>query len=567
MKNLPIQFEKVSADVVIVGGGGAASRAALSARQAGANVRMVTKAPLKTGGSTVRGASEAMNMAAAAGLGDKADSPDAHYQDTMAAAEGFIDPKLVRILADDAPQRLNDLIAMGVPLDRDGDKIKVAKVERNSHGRAVSVQGKTGTAFVNILTDELLRGGVTVDQNVALIDLVRDGDGTISGVLGYDPEKRTLILYEAPSVVLGTGGIHGAFSQQVSTSEMTGDGQAICFRHGAEMVNVEFHQIGPALVHPYVQLFSAQCFRVHPKILNNQGDEFLTKYIPSDFSLDEVYAEKGFRFSVSTIGRYVDIGIAREINEGRGTAHGGVHFSFAHIPQEKLVSIMPHTMRWMGQHGIDTRRDKLEVGIAFQCMNGGVRMTDTDAQSTIPGLFVIGELAGGIRGPDRPGGNSLAEGQVFGHRAGTAAAKRAAKNGKAEARTLDGTVDFLSTVLDRKANLDFRDMARDIQSTMQRHCLVEKSGPNLEAALNKVLGIKKELNSNLALTPETLTEGLGARNLAQVSELVLRGCLNRKETRSGHYRIDFPETNDENYRRSFVSRRNGDDVTISPLQY
>jgi fumarate reductase (CoM/CoB) subunit A len=221
----------------------------------------------------------------------------------------------------------------------------------------------------------------------------------------------------------------------------------------------------------------------------------------------------------------------------------------------------------MGQHGIDTRRDKLEVGIAFQCMNGGVRMTDTDAQSTIPGLFVIGELAGGIRGPDRPGGNSLAEGQVFGHRAGTAAAKRAEKNGKAEARTLDGTVDFLSTVLGRKANLDFRDMSRDIQSTMQRHCLVEKSGPNLEAALNKVLGIKKELNSNLALTPETLTEGLGARNLAQVSELVLRGCLNRKETRSGHYRIDFPETDDKNYRRSFVSRRNGDDVTISPLQY
>ncbi|MEI9805592.1 MAG: FAD-binding protein [Pseudolabrys sp.] len=567
MKNLPIDIIKVTADVVVVGGGGAASRAALSARQAGANVRMVTKAPLKTGGSTVHGASEAMNMAAAAGLGDKADSPEAHYRDTMSAAEGFIDPKLVRVLAEDAPKRLQDLIALGVPLDRDGDKVKVAKVDMNSHGRAVSVQGKTGTAFVNTLTDELLRLGVVVDQNVALVDLVRDADGAVAGVLGYDPEKRVLIHYEAPAVVLGTGGIHGAFSQQVSTSEMTGDGQAICFRHGAEMVNVEFHQIGPALVYPYVQLFSAQCFRVHPRILNSEGEEFLPKYIPAGLTLDEVYAEKGFRFTVSTIGRYVDIGMSREINAGRGTKHGAINFSFEHIPQEKLTAIMPHTMRWIGQHGLDTRRDKLEVGIAFQCMNGGVRMTGPDAQSTIPGLFVIGELAGGIRGPDRPGGNSLAEGQVFGHRAGTGAAELAARSKGAKAGTLTETTDFLSKVLNGKQDTSFREMAREIQRTMQRYCLVEKNGPELESALGKILQIKSDLDTKLSVTPETLIEGLGVRNMAQVSELVLRGCLNRKETRSGHYRVDYPETDDKNYRRSFVAKRNGDDVSFASLQY
>lgn len=567
MTKLPIEVQKVVADVVVVGGGGAASRAALSARLQGANVRMVTKAPLKKGGSTVHGASEAMNMAAAAGLGDKADSPEAHYRDTMAAAEGFIDPALVRALAEDAPERLKDLIEMGVPLDRDGDKVKVARVDMNSYGRAVSVQGKTGTAFVNTLTDELLQRGVIVDQNVALVDLVRDRDGTIAGVVGYDPERRVLIHYEAPSIVLGTGGIHGVFSQQVSTGEMTGDGQAICFRHGAEMVNVEFHQIGPALVHPYVQLFSAQLFRVHPKILNSEGEEFLEKYIPDGISIDEVFAEKGFRFTVSTVGRYVDIAIAREINAGRGTAYKAVHFSYAHVPQEKLTAMIPHTMRWMAQHGLDTRRDKLDVGIAFQCMNGGVRMTGPEAESTIPGLFVIGELAGGVRGPDRPGGNSLAEGQVFGHRAGVAAAKRARQGGVGES-SFNETSDFLARVLGGgKTDSGYKDMGREIQNTMQRYCLVEKNGAELGSALDKIRQIKGDLDETLSLTPETMIEGLGVRNMAQASEIVLHGCINRKETRSGHYRVDFPETDDANYRRSFVYQRDGDGISIRPHQY
>ena len=568
MSKLPIEVIKVSADVIVVGGGGAASRAALTARQAGVSVRMVTKAPLKTGGSTVHGASEAMNMGAAAGLGDQADSPEVHYRDTMSAAEGFIDPKLVRVLAEDAPKRLKDLVALGVQLDREADKVKVARVEMNSIGRAVSVMGKTGTAFVNILTDELLRLGVEVDQNVALVDLVRDRDGTIAGVVGFDPARRVLIHYEAPCVILGTGGIHGAFSQQVSTREMTGDGQAICFRHGAEMVNLEFHQIGPALIHPYVQLFSAPCFKAHPKMLNSEGREFLADYVPADVDIERVLQEKGFRFTVSNIGRYVDIAMAREINAGRGSSRGAVFFSYAHVPQEELIATMPHTMRWMGEHSIDTRRDKLEVGIAFQCMNGGVRMTGPDAQSTIPGLFVIGELAGGIRGPDRPGGNSLAEGQVFGHRAGHYAAERCKGVSRAEAHTLKETLDSLAEVLGNKhSNLEFRDIAFEIRRTMQRNCLVEKNAKDLEAALALVLGAKKELAKNIALTPETLIEGLGVRNLAQASELVLRACLNRKETRSGHYRVDFPKTDDKNYRCSFVTKRNGDEIAVSELHY
>lgn len=569
MPKLPIETIKITADVVVIGGGGAASRAALSARQAGANVRLVTKVGLKKGGSTVHGASEIMSMGAA-GFGDPADSSEIHYQDTMRAGRGFIDPALVRVLADDAPHRIRDLITLGVPLDREAaDRYKLIKSDFGSYARALGVGGKTGKAFVDALTDEIERLGVGIDAHVSLVDLIRDKDGSIAGALCFDAQRKILINYEAPCVVLGTGGIHGAFEQQVSTAEMTGDGQAVCFRHGAELVNLEFHQVGPALVHPYVQLFSGSCFKLHPKLLNGNGEEFLHRYLPPEINLDQVYDEKVFPFTTNNVSRYIEIAISREIREGRGSPRGGVYISFAGIPYEKVEAVMPNTAKWMRESGVDLERDKLEMGIAFQCMNGGVRMTGPDAQSTIPGLFVIGELAGGIRGPDRPGGNSLAEGQVFGHRSGTAAAQYAANRKAAgPAATLDASLDFLGACLSRTAP-DWRvqDAAAEVRRTMQRDCLVEKDAASMTAALERITAIEQRCERELALTPDTLVEGLGLRNMATVSALVLRACLNREETRSSHYRVDYPQSDDSACQHSFVIKRDGEGVAFSSLTY
>ena len=567
MQSLPVEIVEVPSDVVVVGGGGAASRAALSARQAGASVRLVTKAAFKSGGSTVHGASEIMSMGAA-GFGDRADSTQSHYEDTMRAGRGFIDRALVRVLAEDAPARIKDLILLGVPFDEQSDGYKLIRSDFGSYARALGVRGKTGKAFVDAISDELVHLGVGIDASVALVDLVRDADGAIAGVLCYDTVRRMLVHYRAPCVVLGTGGMHSAFEQQVSTAEMTGDGQAICFRHGAELVNLEFHQLGPALVHPYVQLFSGSCFRLYPKLLNAAGEEFLPGYLPPGVDVKTVYDAKGFPFTSTNVSRYIDISMAHEVSAGRGTARGAVYFSFAHVPPQRLESELPNTVRWLRERGVDPQRDKLEVGVAFQCMNGGVRMTGADAQSTIPGLFVIGELAGGIRGPDRPGGNSLAEGQVFGHRAGTAAAQRARGQKCGEAHTLAGSFEFLRGAMTRGGSgAPYAEMAAAVRRAMQRHCLVEKTAEGLNAALATVLGVKAELERNLALTPETLVEGLSVRNLAQASELVLRACLNRKETRSAHYRLDYPKRDDAAYLHSYVMRRDGDGMIMNALEY
>lgn len=567
MGSLPLEIVKIAADVIVIGGGGAASRAALSARQAGARVRLVTKAPFKAGGSTVHGASEIMSMGAA-GFGDKADSAEVHFEDTMRVGRGFVDPALVRVLAEEASARIHDLIMLGVPFDEQKEGYKLIRSDFGSYARTLGVQGKTGRAFVEAISDEIVRLGVDVDANVALVDLVRDANGAIAGVVCYDTARRMLIHYEAPCVVLGTGGIHSAFEQQVSTAEMTGDGQAICFRHGAELVNLEFHQLGAALVHPYVQLFSGSAYRLYPKMLNRDGVEFLPGYLPAGVDMQTVYDEKSFPFTSSNVSRYIDIAMAHEISEGRGTPRGAVYFSFAHQSAARLEAGLPHTVRWLRERGVDPTKDRLEVGVAFQCMNGGVRMTGPDAQSTIPGLFVIGELAGGIRGPDRPGGNSLAEGQVFGHRAGSAAAAQARTRKAGTASTLEETTDFLTERFTRRgASLDLAQLADAVRKTMQKNCLVEKTAQGLNEALDVVLAVKAELDSGLSLAPATVVEGLSLRNLAQASELVLRACLNRTETRSAHYRLDHPHKDDAAHLHSYVLRRAGEAISFDRLVY
>lgn len=554
-----VQLETRDTDVLVVGGGGAASRAALSARNAGANVRLLTKAPFKAGGSTVHGASEIMSMGAV-GFGEAADSRQQHYEDTMRAGLGFIDPTLVRVLAEEAPERVRDLMAIGVPFDREGGHYKLIQSDFGSHARALGVKGKTGKAFVEALSDALLRSGVQVEDGVSLVDLVRDADGSVAGVLGFDAKRGVLVHYRAPSVVLGTGGLHSCFDLQVSTAEMTGDGQAICFRHGAELVNLEFHQVGPALVHPYIQLFSGSSFRLYPKLLNAEGREFLQDYLPPGVSAQEVYDHKGFPFTSTNVSRYLDIAMAHEVAAGRGSPHGGVYFSFAHVPPDEMRRILPNTARWMSERGVDLQKETLEVGVAFQCMNGGVRMTDANAQSSVPGLFVIGELAGGVRGPDRPGGNSLAEGQVFGHRSGKAAALRALgmRGSAAPGATLEESLDAVQLLLRKPgAPTDTAGLAARIRRAMQSECLVEKTADGLRAALKTVREVRAELEADAGANLETLVAALSVRNMAQASELVLGACLNRNETRSAHYRLDHPTT-EPSMAHSFLVRRDAE---------
>lgn len=578
LKSLGLDAEELHTDVVVVGGGGAAARAAVSARLAGARVLVLAKAPLGVGGSTVHGASEIMGMGAS-GYGDRDDSPEVHYRDTMAAASGFIDPALVRVLAEDAPARIRDLIDFGVAFDPAGTgavqgakpgeerDYKLIRSDFGSFARAMGVSGKTGKAFVMALAEQALALGVTVRAPAALVDLLLDAQGHAAGVLAIDTASNRWLVVHARSVVLGTGGAHGLFSQQVSTAEMTGDGQAACWRAGAELVNMEFHQFGPALVHPYVQLFSKACFVLHPKMTNALGHEFLSDHLPPGTNVDEVYDEKVFPFTVSNASRWIDIAMAREIAAGRGTARGAVHFSFAHVDADRLQKTMPNTVRWMHEQGVDPQRDLLDAGIAFQCLNGGVRMVDAGARTSLPGVHVIGELAGGVRGPDRPGGNSLAEGQVFGHRAGDAAARDALERGAAQAPVADAVVARLRQALQPNRHFDAARSVRELQASMQRNALVEKSKTGLGEALSLAQQIEQALHVGGNASTDTLQQALTVDNMATTAQIILQACIARRETRSGHYRTDHPERDDTHFGHALSLKRVGEGFEFGAIAY
>lgn len=574
---LGLATEELQADVVVVGGGGAASRAALSARLSGADVLVLAKAPLGVGGSTVHGASEIMSMGAS-GYGDREDSADIHYRDTMAAARGFIDPALVRVLAEDAPARIRDLIDYGVPFDRAGQgavhgarpgeerDYKLIRSDFGSYARALGVSGKTGKAFVSALAQQASAQGVRVRAPAGLVDLLFNAQGRAAGVLAYDAEADRWLVVRARAVILGTGGAHGLFSQQVSTAEMTGDGQAACWRAGAELVNMEFHQFGPALVHPYVQLFSKACFVLHPRMLDAQGREFLQDYLPAGVTAEEVYDEKVFPFTITNVSRYIDIAIAREIAAGRGTERGTVRFSFAHVPAQQIERTMPNTARWMRERGVDPQRDLLDVGIAFQCLNGGVRMIDADARTSLPGVHVIGELGGGVRGPDRPGGNSLAEGQVFGHRAGVAAA-RDAQAAAADPVAGEAVMHRLASALRPNAQLDAQRLVAMLQQSMQCHALVEKDEAGLARALGVVQDIEASLSQGGGGASSSLAQVLTLDNMATTARIILLACQARRESRSGHYRTDYPERDDARFGTAWAMRREGGGISLRPVEY
>lgn len=578
LRNLGLDVEELNTEVLVVGGGGAASRAALSARLAGAEVLVLSKAPLGVGGSTVHGASEIMSMGAS-GYGDQADNAEVHYRDTMAAARGFIDPVLVRALAEDAPARIRDLMDFGVPFDRAGEgavhgarpgeerDYKLIRSDFGSYARALGVSGKTGKAFVTALAQQAAARGVRMRTPAGLVDLLFDSAGRVAGALAFDSQAGRWLVVHARAVILGTGGAHGLFSQQVSTAEMTGDGQAACWRAGAELVNMEFHQFGPALVHPYVQLFSKACFVLHPRMLNARGEEFLHHYLPPGVTADEVYDEKVFPFTISNASRYIDIAIAREIASGRGTQRGTVQFSFAHVPAEKIERTMPNTARWMRERGVDPGKELLDVGIAFQCLNGGVRMVDSGARTSLPGLHVIGELSGGVRGPDRPGGNSLAEGQVFGHRAGVAAAGDANGSGSPGVIAGDAVVQRLAAARRPNPGIDPARLVAALQEAMQRHALVEKDETGLARAMEVVQQTEDALAIGGGADAARLPQVLTLDNMATTARIILHACRARRESRSGHYRTDYPDKDDARFGMAWAMQREGTGIGMRPIAY
>ncbi len=554
-KNIPV----IKSEVLVFGAGGAGLRAAISAHQAGASVRLACKLPLLSGGSTAMGLSELMSIGAAIAHSDEQDSPEIHFLDTMRAGWGFIDEKLVRIYAEEVPARFWELVDLGVPFEKTNGRFRQRMSDFATYRRTMaSSHGSTGRAITEVLAGELRRRNILVDEDVMLVDLLMN-NGRITGALGCDRQGK-LFRYDAGAVILATGGVSALYSKQVSTGEMTGDGMAAALRAGAQVVNIEFHQMGPSTIYPIQSGLSAPLYRLKPRLKNIYGQEFLRDYLPEGVSVEEALSKKVYPYTISNVSRYVDLAIFSEIQEGRCTSRGGIYYDFTHAANQFREGQCLHTYHRLKEAGVDLARQPVEVAVAFQCINGGVRMATFQAETTISGLFIAGEVAGGIRGPDRPGGNSLGECQVFGHRAGIAAAHRTKEAGKEkpDASVAAAVEERIARIVQQAGSVPPSHLMDKLRQAMGNHCMVIRHPDGILQALAAVEDIDEQARRSVRGEGEDLLAALELNNAILCARAILEACLRREESRSGHNRRDFPQTDDTRWRKSMVATlRNG----------
>jgi fumarate reductase (CoM/CoB) subunit A len=524
----------VEADVLVVGGGGAGMRAAYEAHRAGAKVLLAVKGRfgaigVRGAGATASGFSETGSMRGV-GLPPRTPGervqPDELYEDILQCGLGMADPRLVRILVDEALANRRQLEQWGmVPTFAEGYGVR-------THGVPITVA----------LQSVVRNSDIIVRERVAVTDLLVRENACV-GALAVDERSGEVLAVKAGSTILATGGLGRLFALNFHPSCVTGDGYALGYEAGAELFNMEFHQIFLGTIFPTTNLVHSWMWESNPRVTNGPGEEFLARYVPAGATVKDCVEQRRLHHPFSTrdpLSRHIDLAMVGEVKAGRGSPHGGVFVEVC----EPGYEIRPELLEWYHYRGIYWDRGPVEIGVCHHCCDGGFRI-DADGQTTVPGLFAAGEVAAGPHGADRMGGNMLLASQVFGARAGRAAARRAATVGPPSLDT-----DQVASVEGRlrwpqPGRVPIGPARERLAALAWNELLLPRSRAGLEGALREIARIQDEDLPRLVIqAPSDLTRAVELRNGLRAAEMVGRAGLAREESRGGHCRSDFPGQDD-----------------------
>ncbi len=551
-------------DVLVIGAGGAGLRATIEAARPGLKVGLVCKSLLGKAHTVM---AEGGIAAALANVDDR-DSWRVHFADTMRGGQYVNNWRMAELHAREAPDRVRELEAWGAVFDRTPDgRILQRNFGGHKFPRLAHVGDRTGLEMIRTLQDRVVRLGVKVHMECTVTTLLHDG-GRVAGAFGYEREHGRFVVFGARAVILATGGLGRAFKISSNSWEGTGDGHALAYRAGAELIDMEFVQFHPTgmIWPPSVQgILVTEGVRGEGGILtNSNGERFMFKEIPENYKKQTADdEEEGWRYTQGDKNArrppelltrdHVARCIRREVREGRGSPHGGVYLDIAWI-KKKLPNAEEHIKRKLPSMyhqfkelaDIDITKEPMEVGPTTHYVMGGVWVDAETQMSTVPGLFAAGECAAGINGANRLGGNSLSDLLVFGQRAGEHAAtfaQSARPPSLDETRIAAAERDVVAP-FDHGAGEPPYAVQRDLQELMQENVGIVRTEGEMAHALEAIAGLRARaakvgVTGNRDYNPGWHT-ALDLQNLLDVSEAITRSALERRESRGGHFREDFP---------------------------
>ncbi len=536
-------------DVLVIGSGGAGCRAAIEASKQGLDVTIISKGlSFKSGCTTL--AEGGYN--AAFGYVDEEDSTEAHFKDTLKGGAYLNDTKLVKILVEEAPERLEELESYGAMFDRqESGKLNQRPFGGQTFRRTCFQGDRTGHEMMTALKEEVIRRGIkTIEEMIITKLLTDDEDGSILGACGLSLKTSDFLIFQARSTVLATGGAGWMYPVTSNAMQKTGDGYALAYQVGADLLDMEqvqFHPTGMLYPESRRGVLITEAVRGEGgRLFNSKGERFMKKYDPrGELATRDVVARA----------------IYQEIIEGRGTKRGGVYLDVTHLPREVIEEKLETMLQQFLDIGIDIREEPMEVAPTAHHFMGGARINE-HGETTVKNLFAAGEVAGGVHGANRLGGNALADTQVFGRRAGEAAAKNALL--KKDEKYEDVIMEQATAEQDRIQSL-FKDgeyypfeIRKELQEVMWKYVAIIRNKEGLKTAIARIKELKEMLARvkvpSVDVYNKDLQDALEAEKLLEVALLTAESALIREESRGAHFREDYPETRDE-WKKSIVLNR------------
>src|SRR5216110_2239517 len=563
------EYETFDYDVLVIGAGGAGLRAAIEASAGGVRVGLVCKSLLGKAHTVMAEG----GIAAALANVDERDNWKVHFADTMRGGQYVNNWRMAELHAKEAPDRVRELEAWGAVFDRTEDgRILQRNFGGHKYPRLAHVGDRTGLEMIRTLQDHGVHRVIDVHMEHTILSILKDGNRAV-GAFGYERERGRFKIFRAKAIVLATGGIGRAYKNTSNSWEYTGDGHSLAYEAGADLIDMEFIQFHPTgMVWPpsVMGILVTEGVRGEGGILTNkEGRRFMFEAIPENYRTQTAdNEEEGWRYCQGAKDArrppelltrdHVSRCIVREIKEGRGSPHGGVHLDISWIKQKlphaaehikrKLPS-MYHQFKQLAD--IDITEQPMEVGPTTHYIMGGVQVDADTQMSRVAGLFAAGECAAGINGANRLGGNSLSDLLVFGKRAGEFAAKFAKDNslGKIDDGRIENVAREALVPFERRDGENPYEVQQNLQEIMQDSVGIVRHESEMKSALEHLgkfwQDVKRVgITGNREFNPGWHT-ALDLKNLLTVSEAIARAALERKESRGAQFRDDYPDKNEQ----------------------